>query len=100
MHGGTIIRHQNIIPTWGTWGILVFRNLAGCRCRVVILLKSRKEAGGFLLSHTLWAEGSKSSGREVGHSTGQSLISISFRPGTSLGEATLVLTILLDYYKF
>ena len=42
---------------------------------------SRKEPlqpGGFLLSHTLWAEGSKSSGREGGHRTGQSLISIFF----------------------
>ena len=77
---------------------------------------SRKEPlqpGGFLLSHTLWAEGSKSSGREGGHRTGQSLISIffhnifnsfsylffskilslldfiflSFRPGTSLGRS-------------
>jgi len=43
--------------------------------------RSRKEPlqpGGFLLSHTLWAEGSKSSGREGGHRTGQSLISIFF----------------------
>ena len=98
------------------------------RCRVLAMVKlqtmlpatalgrgSRKEPlqpGGFLLSHTLWAEGSKSSGREGGHRTGQSLISIffhnifnsfsylsfskilslldftflSFRPGTSLGK--------------
>ena len=76
---------------------------------------SRKEPlqpEGFLLSHTLWAEGSKSSGREGGRRTGQSLISIcfhnifnsflyltfskilslldftflSFRPGTCLGR--------------
>ena len=38
--------------------------------------KEPLQPGGFLLSHTLWAEGSKSSGREGGHRTGQSLISI------------------------
>ena len=53
---------------------------------------SRKEPlqpGGFLLSHTLWAEGSKSSGREGGHRTGQSLFSICFyRTRVILPEST------------
>ena len=40
--------------------------------------KEPLQPGGFLLSHTLWAEGSKSSSREGGHRTGQSLISIFF----------------------
>ena len=63
---------------------------------------SRKEPlqpGGFLLSHTLWVEGSKSFGREGGHRTRQSfdlnLLVLAHR----LKEATSVLTILLDYKK-